>query len=94
MDWGGIPGPEPVPANLAPVDLAIIGVALGDSRPWIAPLVRALRPRSILPSHQDDFFRPIAGGFSFGRAPHLRKPVSGDQLHYGRGTDQPRPCCA
>ncbi len=66
IDSGGVPGAELPPADIAPVDLAIIGVALNDSRRRLAPLVRALRPRYLLPSHQDDFFRPLARGFSFG----------------------------
>ena len=66
IDSGGLPGAELPPADLAPVDLAIIGVALNDSRRRLPPLVRALRPSYLLPSHQDDFFRPLARGFSFG----------------------------
>ena len=66
IDSGGVPGAELPPADLAPVDLAIVGAALGDSRRRLPPLVRALRPRYLLPSHQDDFFRPLARGFSFG----------------------------
>ncbi len=66
IDSGGMPGAELPPADVAPVDLAIIGVALGDSRRRLPSLVRALRPRYLLPSHQDDFFRPLARGFSFG----------------------------
>ena len=66
IDSGGTPGAELPPANIAPVDLAILGAALGDSRRRLPPLVRALRPRCVLPSHQDDFFRPLARGFSFG----------------------------
>ena len=66
IDSGGMPGAELPPADLAPVDLAIVGTALADSRRRLAPLVRCLRPRYLLPSHQDDFFRPLARGFSFG----------------------------
>ena len=66
IDSGGMPGAELPPAAIAPVDLAILGVALGDSRRRLPPLVRRLRPRYLLPSHQDDFFRPLARGFSFG----------------------------
>jgi hypothetical protein len=29
-------------------------------------VVRGLRPRFVLPSHQDDFFRPLNQGFRFG----------------------------
>lgn len=66
IDSGGVSGAELPPAEAAPVDLAIVGTALNDSRSRLAPLVRALRPRYLLPSHQDDFFRPLARGFSFG----------------------------
>jgi L-ascorbate metabolism protein UlaG (beta-lactamase superfamily) len=48
------------------VDLAIVGVALGDSRARLAPVLDRLRPRYFLPSHQDDFFRPLDRGFAFG----------------------------
>ena len=67
IDSGGMPGAELPPANLGPVDLAILGTALSDSRRRLAPLLRVLRPRYLLPSHQDDFFRPLARGFSFGQ---------------------------
>ena len=66
IDSGGMAGEDLPTANVGPVDLAILGVALGDSRRRLAPAVRALRPRYLLPSHQDDFFRPLARGFSFG----------------------------
>lgn len=66
IDSGGRPGAELPPTNLAPVDLAILGAALPDSRHRLAPVARRLRPRFFLPSHQDDFFRPLARGFSFG----------------------------
>jgi hypothetical protein len=29
-------------------------------------MLAALRPRYVLPSHQDNFFRPLERGFSFG----------------------------
>jgi len=54
------------PANVGPVDLAIIGVALPDSRARVAIAIRRLHPRYILPSHQDNFFRPLNRGFVFG----------------------------
>lgn len=65
IDSGGMPGVLP-PANLAPVDLAIVGVALGDSRARLDATLDRLRPRVFLPSHQDDFFRPLSAGFRFG----------------------------
>ncbi len=48
------------------MDLAILGVALPDSRARFTATVRALRPRFTLPSHQDNFFAPFARGFAFG----------------------------
>ncbi len=66
IDSGGAPGGELPPAYVAPVDLAILGAALPDSRRRLAPVAQRLRPRFFLPSHQDDFFRPLARGFSFG----------------------------
>ncbi len=65
VDSGGRPG-EPPPNDVGPVDLAILGTALPDSRKRYAEAVTALRPRYILPSHQDDFFRPLDRGFAFG----------------------------
>src|SRR5262249_5300102 len=48
------------------VDLAILGMALPDSRARLAAALERLQPRYILPSHQDDFFRPLSAGFQFG----------------------------
>jgi L-ascorbate metabolism protein UlaG (beta-lactamase superfamily) len=66
LDSGGLPG-SPTVIAFAPVDLAILGVALPDSRERYAEIVRQLQPRYILPSHQDDFFAPLNGGFVFGK---------------------------
>ena len=63
IDSGG------TPAQLPPnerVDLAILGMALPDSRARLAAALSRLRPRYVLPSHQDDFFRPLSAGFQFG----------------------------
>ena len=63
IDSGG------TPAQLPPnerVDLAILGMALPDSRARLAAALARLQPRYILPSHQDDFFRPLSAGFQFG----------------------------
>ena len=49
------------------MDLAILGVALPDSRRRFAETVTALHPRYVLPSHQDDFFVPLQRGFVFGK---------------------------
>ncbi len=65
IDSGGVPGILP-PAGIGAVDLAIVGVAVGDGRARLNPLLDRLRPRYFLPSHQDDFFRPLGAGFSFG----------------------------
>ena len=63
IDSGG------TPAQLPPneyVDLAILGMALPDSRARLLAALEHLRPRYILPSHQDNFFLPLSAGFQFG----------------------------
>ena len=63
IDSGG------TPAQLPPnerVDLAILGMALPDSRARLTAALARLQPRYVLPSHQDDFFRPLTAGFQFG----------------------------
>jgi L-ascorbate metabolism protein UlaG (beta-lactamase superfamily) len=63
IDSGG------TPAQLPPneqVDLAILGMALPDSRARLPAALERLQPRYILPSHQDNFFRPLNAGFQFG----------------------------
>jgi L-ascorbate metabolism protein UlaG (beta-lactamase superfamily) len=65
VDSGGTPAVLP-PRNLPPVDLAILGVALADSRARFGEVVKRLRPRYVVPSHQDDFFRSLDAGFRFG----------------------------
>jgi len=47
------------------VDLAILGVALKESRERYPEAVRSIRPRYVLPSHQDSFFVPLRDGFQF-----------------------------
>ena len=66
IDSGGVPGAPP-DSRTRDVDLAILGVALPDSRERFAEAVRQLRPRYILPSHQDDMFAPADRGFTFGK---------------------------
>ena len=66
IDSGGVSGATPGP-QIRDVDLAILGVALPDSRVRFAETVRRLQPRYILPSHQDDMFAPIDRGFTFGK---------------------------
>ena len=65
IDSGGVPGAS-LP-RLGKIDLAILGMALPQSRERFVPIVRALRPRYVLPSHQDDFFVPFDRGFTFGK---------------------------
>jgi L-ascorbate metabolism protein UlaG (beta-lactamase superfamily) len=82
IDSGGRPGTPP-PPGISPVDLAIPGVALPDSRRRYAEAVRRLRPRYVLPSHQDDFFRPLDRGFVFGKLtnfPAVRRMHAREQL--------------
>ena len=63
IDSGGTP--TQLPPNER-VDLAILGMALPDSRARLHAALERLHPRYILPSHQDDFFRPLSAGFQFG----------------------------
>lgn len=65
IDSGGTRAVPP-PMLKRRVDLAILGVALPDSRTRLPEALRRLRPRHFLPSHQDDFFRPLDRGFAFG----------------------------
>ena len=66
IDSGGVPGAPPN-SRIKDVDLAILGVALPDSRQRFGEVVRQLRPRFVFPSHQDDMFAPIDRGFAFGK---------------------------
>ena len=63
IDSGGTPAQLPPNEH---VDLAILGMALPDSRARLAAALAHLQPRYFLPSHQDDFFRPLSAGFQFG----------------------------
>jgi len=47
------------------LDLAILGVALKDSRTRFPAAARSLGARYLLPSHQDTFFTPAEKGFKF-----------------------------
>lgn len=62
VDSGGLPGHLP---PVSGVDLAILGVAVGDGQRRFVETVQALKPRYILPSHQDNFFIPLDKGFRF-----------------------------
>lgn len=55
------------PESVAPVDLALLGVALKGSRDLFPLLVERIRPRVIQPTHQDDFARPLSDGFYYSR---------------------------
>jgi L-ascorbate metabolism protein UlaG (beta-lactamase superfamily) len=70
IDSGGRPG-NPLPVDR--VDLAILGVALPDSRARLSAALAHLRPRYLLPSHEDDFFRPLNAGFQFGPLTNLHR---------------------
>jgi L-ascorbate metabolism protein UlaG (beta-lactamase superfamily) len=63
IDSGGTPGQLPPNEH---VDLAILGMALPDSRARLPAALQRLQPRYILPSHQDNFFVPLSAGFQFG----------------------------
>jgi L-ascorbate metabolism protein UlaG (beta-lactamase superfamily) len=65
VDAGGTVAALP-PMTVGPVDLAILGAYLPESRRRFLPALYRLRPRYILPSHEDDFFRPLGEGFQFG----------------------------
>jgi L-ascorbate metabolism protein UlaG (beta-lactamase superfamily) len=62
IDSGGTPAELPPNEH---VDLAILGVALPDSRARLHAALERLQPRYVLPSHQDNFFRPLSAGFRF-----------------------------
>jgi L-ascorbate metabolism protein UlaG (beta-lactamase superfamily) len=64
IDSGGTPAQ--LPPNVR-VDLAILGMALPDSRARLVAALDRLQPRYILPSHQDNFFLPLDRGFQFGQ---------------------------
>jgi L-ascorbate metabolism protein UlaG (beta-lactamase superfamily) len=63
IDSGGTPAQLPPNEH---VDLAILGMALSDSRARLGAALAHLQPRYFLPSHQDDFFRSLSAGFQFG----------------------------
>jgi len=62
IDSGGTPAQLPPHEH---VDLAILGMALPDSRARLYDVLERLQPRYFLPSHQDNFFRPLDAGFQF-----------------------------
>lgn len=64
INSGGRPN-DVISSRWRGVDLAILGVAAADSIRAVPPAVAQLRPRYVLPSHQDDFFRPLRSGFVF-----------------------------
>jgi L-ascorbate metabolism protein UlaG (beta-lactamase superfamily) len=58
--------PDGGPPLLDRIDLAILGVALPDSRKRFPATIARLHPRYVIPSHQDNFFLPLSRGFVFG----------------------------
>jgi L-ascorbate metabolism protein UlaG (beta-lactamase superfamily) len=58
-------GDTPIRLKTGLVDLAIIGVASPDAIAAFSGTIAQLKPRYILPSHQDNFFQPLNRGFSF-----------------------------
>jgi L-ascorbate metabolism protein UlaG (beta-lactamase superfamily) len=74
IDSGGTMKVLPETA-LRPIDLAIVGVALPDARGRLSSVLSNLQPRYFLPSHQDDFFRPMDDGFVFGKMTNFRSVV-------------------
>jgi hypothetical protein len=67
IDSGGTPAQlSPNEAGIRRVDLAILGVALPDSRTRLRAALERLQPRFFLPSHEDNFFRPLTAAFQFG----------------------------
>jgi L-ascorbate metabolism protein UlaG (beta-lactamase superfamily) len=82
IDSGGTPAQLP---PRKPVDLAVLGMALPDSRARLPGALQHLEPRYILPSHQDNFFRPLDAGFQFGPLtdfPRVRRDC--EQAKHGR----------
>jgi len=63
IDSGGTPALLPPHERVV---LAILGMALPDSRARLPGALERLQPRYVLPSHQDNFFRPLDTGFQFG----------------------------
>ena len=83
IDSGGTTEVLP-PARIAPVDLAILGMALPDSRKRLRAAVDRLRAKYVLPSHQDDFFAPVEGGFVFGKLtdfPAVARPFQRHEIN-------------
>ena len=72
VESGGVPGLLPE-VDGQEIDLAILGVAVGDSQGRYPDAVRALQADFVLPSHQDDFFRPLESGFHFGPTTNFPK---------------------
>lgn len=87
VDSGGVPASAPQ-LHGRRIDLAIVSVALPDSRKRYARAVRNLNARFVLPSHQDNFFAPFARGFSFGlmtnfpavRRTHAQQKLPGELI--------------
>lgn len=83
IDSGGTIDVLP-PTEIAPVDLAILGAALPDSRKRLRAAIDRLRPKYVLPSHQDDFFAPAEHGFVFGKLtdfPAVARPFKRHEIN-------------
>jgi hypothetical protein len=83
LDSGGTPDVLP-PAQAIPVDLAIVGVALPDSRKRLRAAITQLGAKFVLPSHQDDFFSPVERGFVFGKLtdfPGVVRPFQRNEIN-------------
>lgn len=61
VESGGIVGSTP---SVRDLDLAILGAGVGKTDRYI-DAVRKLKPRYVLPSHQDNFFTQASSGFHF-----------------------------
>jgi L-ascorbate metabolism protein UlaG (beta-lactamase superfamily) len=53
------------PPGLGHIDLAIQGLATPDAQAALPGILARLQPEYLLPSHMDNFFRPLERGFSF-----------------------------
>ncbi len=62
IESGGVLGSPP---PVSGVDLAIVGTALGGQSDRYPEAARALSATYVLPSHQDNFVRPLEDGFHF-----------------------------
>jgi L-ascorbate metabolism protein UlaG (beta-lactamase superfamily) len=71
VDSGGTTAVRP-PERPQGTDLAILGVALSDGRERLVPAIQRLRPRIVVPSHQDNYFRPLDKPYRFNAGTNMR----------------------